>query len=220
MAELLFLTEYFPESGAGDITGGVENRYFYLLRELSKRHHVTLLCSTQRKEWVGLKQHIEGINVIRTSFQPYSSKGIIRYRLNLVKSFYRYSKNFNKFDVVEGTNFITYLPAYNLGSFLHSKKVATWHECWVGEWIKIKGLITGFLGEIWERNALKKKWDIIMAVSNVTKRKLSKYIDKKVEVIPNGIPLQEIRKISSKKYDTPSIVVTSRMVKTKRIDLV
>ncbi len=216
--KLLLLTEYFPTSAKGDISGGVEARIFYLSKELAKKHSVTVICSWKNGE--ERKQVINRVNVIRVGpNHPYTNKGNILSRLKFSKAAYQEAIKHSA-DIVEGTNFITYIPAYKAARKIGAKAVATYHEVWAGEWIKNKGLITGLLGEIWERKVLKLNWDKFIAVSEFTKNKLIKFgIDsKKISVVYNGIDLSHFKKFKDKKYPEPTIVCQSRLVSTKRVD--
>jgi len=217
----LLLTEYFPSSEKAEITGGVENRCFYFVKELSKKHKITVLCSRQK----GQKKisRIFEAKVIRCGpINPYSHRSNILRRLAFAFSLYFVGKKLKDINIVEGASFITYLPAYFLGRKLKAKKIATWHETWVKEWIKNKGFLTGIFGELWERIALKLKWDQIISVSHFTKKRLlkRKVKCKRIRVVPNGIDLKEIKKIRVKKERFPTLCVLGRLTKQKRVDLV
>lgn len=217
----LMLTEYFPSSESAEITGGVENRYFYLAKELAKEHNVFIICSRQK----GQKKYstVFGAKVIRCGpINPYSNKGSILGRLRFVINAYLYGIKLKDVSKVEGASFLTYVPAYFIGKSLKAEKVATWHETWVGEWIKNKGLVTGLTGTIWECLALKLKWDKVISVSEFTKRRLlkRKIRCKKIDVVPNGINLAKIKRLKTKKFAEPTICVVGRLTKSKNVGLV
>ena len=128
--KLLLLTEYFPTSAKGDISGGVEARIFYLSKELAKKHSVTVICSWKNGE--ERKQVINRVNVIRVGpNHPYTNKGNILSRLKFSKAAYQEAIKHSA-DIVEGTNFITYIPAYKAARKIGAKAVATYHEVWAG----------------------------------------------------------------------------------------
>ncbi|MBU1201195.1 MAG: glycosyltransferase family 4 protein [Nanoarchaeota archaeon] len=212
---ILFLTEYFPQSDKGEISGGVEARCFYLAKELSKNHKIIVVTSWRKRQ--------KRVNKIGTIIvervgpnHKYSNKGSIFSRLLFAIYAYKRAK-IKKADVVDGFNFTTYIPAYFAAKKINAKKIATYHETWVGEWIKNKGLITGLIGELLERITLKLKWDLIIAVSNFTKEKLeqtSPELNKRV--VYNGVMMNDFEKIKTTKDEGFRIVCVSRLIKTKR----
>jgi len=214
----LLLTEYFPDSEQAEITGGVESRCFNFVRELSSRHNLTVLCSCQPGQ--RRRSTVYGAEVIRCGPEiPYSNSGHILKRIILAISLYRTAKRI-KADQIEGSSFITYLPAYWAGKKTSAKKVATWHETWIGEWIKNKGWITGVGGEIWERLALRMRWDEIITVSEFTKRRLVRngIPEQKIKKVPNGVNIKDIENIKIRPFPEPTICVIGRLTRQKRVD--
>ncbi len=165
--EILFVVEYFPHE---EITGGVEARSYHLSKRLAKNHEVSVICSRQPGQ---PKESVkEGVKIYRVGGDhPYSSKGNFLSRLGFVDAAINKGKEL-EFDLVDGQSFLAYLPAHAIGERKDKKKVATYHETWIGDWIKNKGLITGIGGEIWERMSLDKDWDRIVSVSKFTKDRL------------------------------------------------
>ncbi|MCX6815435.1 MAG: glycosyltransferase family 4 protein [Candidatus Aenigmarchaeota archaeon] len=214
----LLLTEYFPESENAEITGGVESRCFHIVKELSRHHKVTVLCSHQPGQERTSK--IFNARIIRCGPTiPYSSKGKITKRLLFSWSLYNVGKTIENVEVVEGASFITYPSAYFLGKKLNARKVATWHETWTTTWIKNKGIFTGIFGELWERFSLKLDWDKIISVSAFTKSKLvSRGIEEgKIRVLHNGIDLEKFRKIKAVKEKKPTICYFGRVGQQKNL---
>lgn len=218
MTKLIFVTEYFPKSAKGEISGGVEARAFYLSRELAKNGlDVKVITSWQR----GLKRHdeITGVEVERVGpHHAYSHKGSLLSRYQFAMAAFKKLKN-EKADFVDGFNFTTYLPAYFGAKKASAKAVATYHETWIGDWIRNKGLCTGIVGEILERITLKCKWDLIIPVSNFTKDKLlEKGMRTKMQVVYNGVDIANIANIEAQKADRFRIICVARLVPTKRIE--
>ncbi|MEM4336803.1 MAG: glycosyltransferase family 4 protein [Candidatus Woesearchaeota archaeon] len=215
--KILIITEYFPESKKGDISGGVESRAFYIASELAKENDVTVICGRTGNSKA--KDNFFGIKIIRPVVHKYSHNASFFLRLRFAIKAYNTAKEM-KADIVDGYNFISYLPAYFAAKKIGAKKIATYHETWVGEWIKNKGLITGIFGSLWERFVLGLKWDKIISVSEFTKKKLVEagVPEKKIVVIPNGVKLSLYNKIKTKKSKNPTICCISRLVKTKRVD--
>jgi glycosyltransferase involved in cell wall biosynthesis len=216
---ILIVTEYFPPAAESGITGGVENRSFFLGKELAKEHNVTVLASWQR----GQKREdvIEGVKVMRCGpHHPYTNKGAILSRLRFALNVLKAGKRIEGIDIVEGNNFISYLPAFCIAKYLGLPSVATYHEVWIGEWLRNKGLLTGILGNLWERIALSKSWTHFIAVSNFTRKKLMArgIDDKKITVIPPGVNLDEIKKIHAEKAIKPTVCYIGRLISQKRVE--
>jgi glycosyltransferase involved in cell wall biosynthesis len=214
--KILIITEYFPGSENCDIKGGVEARAFYLAKNLAKKHDVTVVTSFD----AGTVQHetISGINVIRCGKKRnYSQGGSFIDRLSFIFSAIKTGKKLDT-DIVDGYNFISYIVAYEISKFLHIPRVATYHDVWLGEWVKNVGLINGIIGEILERYVLSKKWDKFIAVSNYTKQKLkNKGIrEDNISVVYNGIDLENYTISNDKEENT--ICYVGRLVKYKKVD--
>ncbi|HSU73054.1 MAG TPA: glycosyltransferase family 4 protein [Candidatus Binatia bacterium] len=215
---LLLLTEYFP---SGAISGGVESRAFHLLRELAKKHRITVLCSYQGKSQHRLEHHA-GITILRVGFKsPYSSTGNILTRLSYAGAALLTGLFIPKVNVVEGFSYLTYPVASLIALFRHKPAVATYHESWTfREWVKLKGWLTGTLGAIWTTLALLLPFKRYIAVSNVTKQQLVKrgIPARKIDVVYNGVDLALMRSISVRPYREPSVSTTVRLIKSKRVD--
>ena len=217
---IAILTEYFPESESAEITGGVENRCFHLVKELSKKHNITVLCSKQKDQ--SKESQIFNAKIIRCGpINPYSNKGNIINRIRFANSLIKEGKKLKNIDIVHGTSFLTYLPAFKIGKKLNAKKIATWHETWIDEWVKHKGIKTGLPGELYERKSIRKKWDKIITVSKFTKNKLLEKNSKckNIEIVHNGVDLKKF-KFKTKKFEDPTLCSIGRLTKQKRLDLV
>ncbi len=214
--KLLFVTEYFPTSKDGEITGGVEARCFYMTKELSKKHDIKVVCSWRK----GLprKQRIGSVLVERVGVNhEYSNKGGFISRLRFSIAAYKAVCKSEGYDVVDGFAFSSYLPAYYGAQKIGAKAICTYHETWIGDWVKNKGLMTGIVGEILERMSAYKNWDLIIPVSNFTKKELVKRrIKRPMEVVYNGVILDDFKNLKVAKAKEFRIVCVSRLVKTKR----
>src|SRR3989344_2031017 len=185
---ICIITEYFPETEKLEIRGGVEARAYHIASQLAKRHTVYVITSSEHEDQKQYK--LSGINVIVCSKHAYTHEGALFSRLRFAWRAYKIWKMLQKKDIhiVDGYNYISYLPAYFLGKKLGAKRVATYHEVWLGSWIKNKGLLTGLFGALWEWIVLHCRWDALIAVSAFTKEKLQQHIaDGHVKVVPNGI---------------------------------
>lgn len=216
--KILLISEYFPNSGDSDVTGGVEARCFNVAKGLAKRNKVKVITSWQKgskryDKFSGIEVYRVGNNNPYNAYSPFNSTFA---RLNFAKEAVKQGIMFSDIDVVDGYSFISYPAAYEIGRKLKKPCVITYHETWIGEWITNKGLVTGIPGEIWERRVLGKKFDMIIAVSEFTKRKLVKRGINNVVVIPNGVDLGNYN-IKAKKLPN-NICCISRLTEKKKID--
>ncbi len=217
-SKIIFVTEYFPTSEDGDISGGVEARAFYMAREIAKKASIKIITSWKRGQ--DRISKIGDIEVLRVGpHHGYSNKGSFVSRARFSRAIYKALIQ-EKADVVDAFNFTSYIPAYRGARKIGAKAVATYHETWIGNWISNKGLATGLVGEILERKALNLDWDQILPVSTFTKNRLQAVgvNPQKLHVVPNGVTLSNFQDIPSKKGPTFRIISVSRLVKTKRID--
>lgn len=216
--KILLVTEYFPRSDKCEVRGGVEARCFYIAKELAKINEVTILTSWESE--TKKEDYFSGIKVIRCGKQRnYSQSGSIFARISFAINAYLVGR-FIKADVVEGYNFLSYLSAYYIARKTNAKSIATYHDVWLGSWIKNVGFITGIFGELYERLNLSRKWDCFIANSYFTKENLVKIgINKdKINVVYNGVDLENYSKINSIKDNSLTICCIARLVSYKKID--
>lgn len=212
--KILIISEFFPEGNELNFSGGVEARNYFVAKNLAKRHHVTIITSSLKG--VKSKENINGINIIRTgksrSYQ--ATAGSLILRLKFAKEAIKCADNL-KFDVVEGTNFITHYIARKIAT-QHRKPVIAWYpDVWVGSWIENAGLV-GIVGEILERTNLRFKYNAYIAISKSTANKLKNYVrSSKIEIIPCGV--QQSEWSLSKKQKFPTILTITRLAKYKNI---
>lgn len=220
---ILYFTEYFPESEDADITGGVETRVYYLAKELGKKHNVTVITTTKNKPRV---QNFANFLVIRCKTLPYTRTKYKIKRLLTALKIYKTGEKFikkNKIDVIDAHNFFTYYPAYKLAKKYKIKSFVTYHETWLNNWVKNTGTKFGLIGEAAERfviKNLKKSNTRFIANSNYTKSrlvKIAKITPSKIKVIHSGVELEKYRKIKVKKFRDPTIVSLGRLTSQKRI---
>ena len=214
---LLFLTEFYPGDGE-TFTGGVEARAWHVTRALAKDHTVTVVTSRRRGE---PRETVRGrLRVLRVGpSYPYSNNGYVLHRLLWAMRAFLAGRRIDA-DVVEGTSFLTYVPAALIGRARGIPRVATYHETWLGSWVKRKGRWTGTLGEVWERLALRLGWTRIISVSAFTKRALiaAGVAPDRIDVVPNGIDLSRFE-FEAEQPGSPTIACVSRLIDSKRVDL-
>lgn len=216
---ILILSEYFPNSEKAEITGGVESRAFNVAKRLAKRHKVRIITSWHK----GLKRKDRFLNFDVYRVGPnhhYSHAGSIFSRLRFVDAAVNLGRGFSDTDIIDGYSYLTYLAAYEISKKIKKPRLITYHETWLGEWIKNKGLITGFLGEMWEGRVLRRKFDKIISVSKFTKMRLvnNGVKQSKIVVIPNGVDIEHFNSIKAKKSPNPTICCINRLTPKKKVD--
>jgi len=217
--KILIVTEYFPESAECEVRGGVEARAFYFAKELAKEHTVTVLCA--REVGQGEEDIFLGFTVYRCGIaRAYAQGGSIFSRFSFLWSAIWRGRSL-EIDVVDGYNFIAYLAAFFIALGRRGiRKIATYHDVWIGEWIRNVGLVSGIFGEILERFSLRVSWDGIIAVSEYTKNKLiaRRMNPQKIIVIPNGVDIKEYESVQVKKFEHPTVAYVGRLVEYKRVE--
>jgi len=212
---IVIATEFFPKSEKVEIRGGVEARAFHVAKQLAKTHDVTIL--TTREHGTEKKDEFLGIEVLRFGKErKYSQKGSLVERLSFITEGGKIKR---EFDIVDGYNFISYPLAWEIAKRNKVPAIATYHEVWVGRWVKNIG-VGGVLGELLERYVLSRDWDKFIAVSRFTEDKLRRagVRGRKIEVIPNGIEIKEYLKTKVKKFPLPTICCISRLVEYKHVN--
>ncbi|MEM0358648.1 MAG: glycosyltransferase family 4 protein [Candidatus Hadarchaeales archaeon] len=209
------ITEFFPKSPDVEVRGGVEARAFHVAREIAKSEEVTVF--TTREIGDQKESKFLGIRVVRLGKErKYSQKESLVERLSFIVDGI---KTKEELDIVDGYCFIAYPIAWQISKKLKIPAVATYHDVWLGRWIKNIGVI-GVAGEFLESFVLSRKWNRFIAVSQFTKRMLIRHgiCEEKIEVIPNGVDVKKIRKLEAKKEKYPTICCISRLVEYKHVD--
>ena len=125
--KILLITEFFPESKSEPIlTGGVEARTFHLAQWLSKRHEVTVWKRTSRYRFNSSIQNAleRCVYILRTIGYALSTR--------------------DRFDVVEGTNALTYPLAHLVARRTKAKAVVWVPDFFAREASTYLGLLYGF----------------------------------------------------------------------------
>lgn len=197
--KILFLTEYSPIQDRKIFTGGVESRVYHASQYLKKRGHIVEIES-------------------RTGAYSFNSIQTLLNRLvyMLTQCFFPFGKK-EKYDVVEGTNIVTYLPAFFRARSCGAKAVAWYPDVFIGKAIERLGIFSGVVAELIERIAVKLSWDGVIALSGETKRKLIEngVAEKKIQVIYGGADLSKFSTPS--KFPQPTLLCIARLVPYKRV---
>ena len=169
--KILFLTEFFPDKPGGKITGGSESRTYYLARELSNKHEVSivtaLLPQTLKEEkWRNLKILRVGNRRRYLRKMGLLERGI--FGLSAVWRIFRLRP-----DVIDANNGVVYIFGF-LAKLITGAKLVYWVPDIVGlkEWQREQGFPGGLIARILELTAVWFPADKIIALSNTTKDKL------------------------------------------------
>jgi len=205
--KILSLSVFYPRSKEGEITGGVEARNFYINKYLNNQD--------VNFKVLALKQNnIQG--------EDYSFGAVLRMCLLGIRGMQVTFEAMRKdFDLIEGTNFATFIFAWVIGR-LKNRPIVFWYpDVWLNQWKQNIGPL-GIIGEIFERIVLVLPIDKYVTISKYVADKLVRAgIHKdKIKVIYCGVDIDLTRKIDTtrKVYD---ICAVSRLVSYKRVvDLV
>ncbi|MDD3932227.1 MAG: glycosyltransferase family 4 protein [Methanoculleus sp.] len=212
------ISEYFPQSENLEIRGGIEARTYHLSRNLARSHDVVVIAA--RENGNGTEDEVQGVQVLRVGrSKEYTQTGSLSERLNFIRDAVEIGKK-QDFDIVEGTNFLSYPVAWKIGASLGIPRVITYHDVWINRWMQNIGF-SGIFGEVLERYTRAKVWDLIVAVSNYTRDNLQNQHFKADHIVTiyNGIDIPSYRQIQAGRYAAPTICTVARLVKYKRIDL-
>lgn len=186
--KILFVTEFFPISDGGEISGGAESRTYYLAKKLSINHNVTVITSLLDNSLVGEKW--DKLNIIRVGpRRNYVRRSSLIERglfgLAIIKKIIS-----TDFDIIDANNSVVYFFSY-IGAKIKNKKLVYWIPDIVGlpEWQREQGLLGGFIARILELTAVLFLPNKIIALSNTTKEKLVKLNvnQTKIDVIYPGV---------------------------------
>jgi len=216
--KVLLVTEFFPDPKKLNFTGGVETRTFFIARNLAKKEKVAVICRRTKK--INKVMKVWGISVYPCGFKTINIEAnffsVIERIIFILSAFFQGLKL--DFDLVEGSNFVSFLPAYFLGLIKKKPTVAWYADVFQGRWFQFFGF-TGFFGEIMEWISLKLHWSKIIALSKATKLKLVKQGIKpeKIEVVYGGVNKIQTVKGKKQSFEKKNIICISRLVKYKRV---
>lgn len=195
---ILLVTEFFPKDTQLKFTGGVEARTYYLYKQLRKTQAVKVISRT-------------------TGIIPVTLFSIFDRLIFIISAILR-GLTINT-DIVEGSNFVSYFPAFIVAKLKRRTAVAWYPDVFLGTWTNKFGIV-GLFGELAEQIVLKLPWDHFIALSNQTKAKLVKagVNPSKVSVVYAGINANEFKLVKVAKYKSPTICCISRLVSYKRVE--
>lgn len=216
--KILFLTEFFPDLGKRVFTGGIESRTFYTASNFSHKHKVFVIA---RKKKGQKKEESKGkLTIFRLGPQVDNVTAnffsIFDRLIFVILAFFRGLKL--DIDIVEGSNFVAFLPAFLISLFKKIPRVIWYPDVLIGSWQKEFGFLTGFFGEIGERVFLKIKWGKLLTTPPAVKEKLIKFgVDsKKIKVVFCGVETKLFK--PKKKFKQKTLCVVSRLISYKRVE--
>jgi glycosyltransferase involved in cell wall biosynthesis len=216
--KILIVTELFPDSDTPEVTGGVENRVYYVVKRLREHHDVTVLAGGTQggSQW-----------------RPASIASIpLRFR-RMASLFWRGLHA--DFDVVESSILVVHPVAWILG-LLKRRPVVFWYpDVLIGQWrTGAFSPLAGRIGELYERLVLKLPSARYIAISESTRRKLVAHgvAPERIDVVHCGFDpavadaarahaaAGAAAGAGAGAESIPSLVTASRLVPYKRVDLV
>lgn len=213
------VSEFFPSLQNQVFSGGVEVRCFYTALYISKNHEVTVLARRKKGELAfevlgKLRIYRFGKEIGQTSATFRSLFSRLAYIILCI-----YQSLSIKADIIEGSNFVSLIPAFIIGRIKKKPIIAFYPDVLIGKWKQLFGNLLGGIGELVERIIIKLPWDKYIAISNSVKGSLEKYKieSNKIDVIPCGIELPNVA-IAEPKQNR--LIVISRLVAYKRVDWV
>lgn len=211
---ILFICEFFPSRDL-KFSGGVEARTFFVAKNLARNNKVAIVASrtvsTRRIE----KMFNFTVYRIGPQRKYQATVGNLMERIKFIKDAIIFAKSLDV-DIIEGSNFLSHFITAIVARIKKIPKVAWYPDVWLGSWVRNAGIL-GIFGEILERINLFLKFDAYIVISKVVAQKLKKYVKKQINIIPCGVDVKEF-KITSKKFNPPTIICISRLVRYKRIE--
>ncbi len=196
---ILLIAEFFPKKKQAISGGGVEARNLFTYQYLKTKHNVKVI-HRQR-------------NLIAATFLSIFPRltYIITAAIKAINS---------QADIIEGSNFVTYLPAYFSARIKRVPSIAWYPDIYKKTWFENFSFLTAFTGYLLEWIGLRLNWDHIIAMSQSTKTKLIQAgIDpQKITVVYGGVDTKKMKNLNVKKYPSPTICTIARLVKYKRVD--
>ena len=211
---LLFYDCLYPQS-----VGGVEHRNFEMARALAARgHRVTLagFGSTRCQPFPGVE-----VLPVGSAGRLYNAAGKRKTGEALRLAWAAARIDLAPYDLIESANIpYVHLPVLAFRCRrLRKPLVVTWHEYWGRYWAQ-------YLGWTWPLYAGVERLTVSLgtqaiAASRLTGDRLQARRRDAVRVIPNGIPVRDIRASAAESVpgSGPPLVYAGRLLREKRLDL-
>lgn len=163
------------------------------------------------------KQILNNVNIFRVGFTRSYSRTDRLSRILFI--FFSISKGLSiKFDLIEGTGFWGFLPAYILGFVKRSLKTIFVPDTIENYAVGID-IFSKYLLKLTEKIIITGNWNKIICISREVQKKVIKLGSNKnrTAVIYCGADIRNISKIKSKRPETVTITCVSRLVPYKNI---
>jgi len=198
--KILWISEFYDENSV-TFSGGVEARAYFVAKYLRKSGQSLNVISRSKK------------NVAATADSLWPRMGFLF--TSIIDGL-----KVHGYEMVEGSNFVTYIPAFLIAKFRRIKAVAWYADVYGKTWFTTMNPIVSLPGWLMEWLSLKLPWDQIIAMSETTKVKLmEKNIpEEKITVVYGGVETEKISTISPQKHARPTICTAARLVNYKHID--
>lgn len=207
---ILFILEYYYPN-----IGGVEKLFKDLAENLVVNGHEIMVITNRFDSSLKKEETINGVKIKRLNlknrfaFTFFSNFGILPY--------------VNKVDVIHTTSYNAAFPAWLTAKIFRKKSVITFHEVWGDLWKKLPYLnpIQKKLYSVYEWMILQLKFDHYIAISEFTKKKLIEHgiPQKRIELIYNGINLQEFKKKEEQEPEKFVFTFFGRLGISKGLDI-
>lgn len=195
---IILITEFFPKDEVS-FTGGVEARTFFIHKYLSQNHHLEVISRAKTQVSANFLSIFPRLwFIVSSTIKALSVKA----------------------EVIEGSNFICYLPTFVSAKIKGAKAVAWYADAYQKTWFENYSLPTALTGFLLEWISLKLPWDTVIAMSRSTEQKLIKagVNPHKITVVYGGVEHQKLKDLTVKKYKKPTICTLARLVNYKRIN--
>ncbi|MEM2951055.1 MAG: glycosyltransferase family 4 protein, partial [Nitrososphaeria archaeon] len=213
--EILLCPEYFfPHVGGGEVW------LFHLSKILvNKGHKITVISYKHPKHLQN--EILSGIKILRIGLfpigdvQPYFKRAIVNAFGIIVNGLKL------KYDILFVNQTFPLLPSYLVSKIKRKPIIAVFHDIYGLKFsLKEKGLIKGLIRGIVELISIKLNYDIILTVSESTKRKLVNVgvKENKIHVVGGGVDLNEIDFVNEQKSSKPTIIFVGRLVRLKKVE--
>jgi glycosyltransferase involved in cell wall biosynthesis len=200
------------------LMGGGEKRMYEIAKRLAKKHEVHLL--TRRYRGLPSYEMNEGVHIHRITLPS----GQIRLESPLDSSAFMIGlaakgMRLGDFDICAPQQFFPIPPLWLIAETRRRPIIPTIHDVYGETWLQKFGT-KGSLMSLFEKIMLKLPYTRVITVSNSTKKKLldAGIPEDKIEVIPNGVSLEEFDRVKTRKSEKPRIVYVGRLVKYKHVD--
>jgi glycosyltransferase involved in cell wall biosynthesis len=211
LLRIAIVTEFFPPYVFG---GGELNRYYVAKALVGRGHVVDVFC--HRSFGAPKEEMIEGVRVHRlgVSVDAASLHAVRLY--SVLELLCRFG---GRFDLVDISFFVPYVPAFLLAAVRKIPVVTTVHDIFSPHWVETKGPVWGPIGYGLERTdlLLARNSRQVITVSDTVLQKLVRLgiRRKKIRLCYNGVDLSLIDSVRERRSETPLALAVTRFVKYK-----